>query len=156
MILWHDGSIIPPPRYTLSVSENTAMHSKHRGMNKRQAMSSDYWYRSISDYRQNGHCHRTALERPDHAVCPADGIRKALVMLILGRLSLTAWVFVASITENFSLGFDGMHAYEASLDLRHHVLGLEMREEVPLRPTGCDRLDPLYDGKQRRSSGSVW
>jgi hypothetical protein len=37
-------------------------------------------------------------------------------MLILRRLPLTAWVFVANITEEFSLEFDAMHAHEASLD----------------------------------------
>jgi hypothetical protein len=31
-------------------------------------------------------------------------------------------VFVASITEEFILGLDVMHAHDASVDLRHHVL----------------------------------
>jgi hypothetical protein len=59
-------------------------------------------------------------------------LKEALLKLILGKCLLTAWVFVANITEEFTLGLDIMYPHNAVVDLRRHVLLLG-NVEVPLR-----------------------
>jgi hypothetical protein len=45
------------------------------------------------------------------------------------------WVFITNITDEFNLGIDTMHAHDASVDLRRHMLWLG-DEEVPLQHAG--------------------
>jgi hypothetical protein len=51
-------------------------------------------------------------------------VKEALVELNLGRRALRIWMFVAEITYEFILGLDGLRAYDASVDLRRHLLRL--------------------------------
>jgi hypothetical protein len=79
-------------------------------------------------------------------------VKETLVNLTMVRSPIR--IFVSEITEEFILGFDVMHASDAFVDLRRHVPGLEMRKCYCGIP-GRDRIQPLYEGQQRRSSGSV-
>jgi hypothetical protein len=58
-------------------------------------------------------------------------LKEALVTLTLGWRPQTTWVFVTEITHEFILGLDVVHAHDAYMDLRYHVLQLGDKE-VPL------------------------
>ncbi|XP_033608870.1 uncharacterized protein LOC117282612 [Cryptotermes secundus] len=58
-------------------------------------------------------------------------LKEAFVKLTLGECLLMAWVFVADIIEEFTLGLDVMYAHSAVVDLGRHVLRLG-EKEVPL------------------------
>jgi hypothetical protein len=71
------------------------------------------------------------------------------VTLILRRLPLTTSLFVASITDEFILELDVMHAHDASVDLRRHMMWLS-DEAVPFRRLGVIKSP---SGAARRTSG---
>jgi hypothetical protein len=50
--------------------------------------------------------------------------REALVELTLTQRALKIWVFVADIMDEFILGLDILRAYQATVDVRRHVLRL--------------------------------
>lgn len=67
-------------------------------------------------------------ERPAQEVRPADSLRgdpilnEAFVKLTVGWRSLTTWVLITNITDESILIPGVMHAHEAFVDLRRHVL----------------------------------
>jgi hypothetical protein len=69
-------------------------------------------------------------------------LKEALVTLTLGLRALTIWVFIANIAYGFILGLNVMHALDASVDLRRHMLRLG-DEELPLRSPGRDCIEHL-------------
>lgn len=60
-------------------------------------------------------------------------LKKVLVTLTPGWCPLTTWVSVPKMTNEFTLGLDIMHAHNASVELRCHVLQLGSNNEVPFR-----------------------
>lgn len=58
-------------------------------------------------------------------------LKEAFVQLTLGRRTLRIWVFVADVTDEFTLGLYVLRAYDASVDLERHLLQLG-QEEVTL------------------------
>ena len=65
-------------------------------------------------------------------------LNEALVKLTLGLPALRIWVFVVEVTDEFILGLDVLRAYNASVDLGHHLLQLG-QEEVTLWRPGAQR-----------------
>lgn len=71
-----DGSITPASSLqTLRVGKPLPLLSEHRETNRRQVMSRNFWHRSVTDERQNGHQSWTARERSLHAASPAENIK---------------------------------------------------------------------------------
>jgi hypothetical protein len=73
----------------------------------------------------------------------ADGIwgslpilKAVFLTLTLGWRPLKIWVFVANITNEFILGLDILHAYDASVSLGHQTLRLA-EQEVSLWELGA-------------------
>jgi len=61
-------------------------------------------------------------------------LKEALVELTLGQRALRIWVFVVEVTDEFILGLDVLRAYDASVDLRRHLLRLGQEEVTLWRP----------------------
>lgn len=107
-------------------------------------MTGDYRHRTSSYYHQTGHSSMTARQRAIHEVRPADirgdspTLEEAFVTLTPGRCPLKTLVFVANITNEFTLALDVLCAHNAGMDLKHLVLRLH-KEEVPL---GCPEGRP--------------
>jgi hypothetical protein len=63
-------------------------------------------------------------------------LKEVLLTLTQGCLPLRMWVFVASITNEFILGLDILHAYDASVELGRQTLRLA-EEEISLWDPGA-------------------
>jgi hypothetical protein len=74
-----------------------------------------------------------ALQKASGQLLPI--LKEPLVTMTLEQHPLTTWASVAKITHKFILGLDIMHAHDASVDLRCHVLWLG--DEVPLWQPGA-------------------
>lgn len=61
-------------------------------------------------------------ERDPPTCCASYILKEAVVKLPLGRLPLTTWVPVASITDEFILELDVLRPHDASLGLKCYVL----------------------------------
>jgi hypothetical protein len=59
-------------------------------------------------------------------------VKEAHVELTMGRRTLSSWVFVADIKDDFILGLDILRAHDASVDIGRRVLRLG-QDEVPVR-----------------------
>jgi hypothetical protein len=58
--------------------------------------------------------------------------KEAHVELTMGRRTLSSWVFVADIKDDFLLGLDILRAHDTSVDIGRRVLRLG-QDEVPVR-----------------------
>jgi hypothetical protein len=76
--------------------------------------------------------------------------REALVELTLERRDLGIWVFIAEITDEFILGMDVLWAYNASVDLGHHLLCLGQEEH-----RGTTNIITAFSGQRRGDPGSM-
>jgi hypothetical protein len=63
-------------------------------------------------------------------------LKEVFLTLTLGRCPLKIWVFVANITNEFILGLDILHAYDASVDIGRQSLCMA-EEEVSLWSPGA-------------------
>ena len=63
-------------------------------------------------------------------------LKEALVELTVGRRAMRLWVFVEEVTDEFIQGLDVLRAYDASVDLRLHLLRLG-KEELTLWGPGA-------------------
>ena len=61
-------------------------------------------------------------------------LKEALVELTLGQRALSIWVFVAEVTDEFTLGLGVLRAYDPSVDLGRHLLRLGQEEVTLWRP----------------------
>jgi hypothetical protein len=61
-------------------------------------------------------------------------LKEVLVELTLEQRALRIWVFVAEVTDEFILGLDVLRDYDASVDLRRHLLRLGQEEVTLWRP----------------------
>lgn len=76
-------------------------------------------------------------------------LMEALVEIILGQGPICIWVFTTNITDEFISQLDIMHAHNASMDFRHHMLQLGDKE-VPLRHPGAQlRSTPCMNGNSK-------
>jgi hypothetical protein len=78
---------------------------------------------------------RCMLQTASWETLPA--LKESLLELVLGWNPIRT--FVVQITDEFILGLDFMHANEASVDLRCHVLRRKYHCVAP----GRDRVQPL-------------
>jgi hypothetical protein len=61
-------------------------------------------------------------------------LKEAFIKLNLGRCQLTSWVFIANIMDEFILRPDVMHAHDASMELRCHVVHLGIEKVLLQHP----------------------
>ena len=61
-------------------------------------------------------------------------LKESFVELTLGRWALRIWVFVAKVTDDFIFGMDVLRVYDASVDIRRHLLRLGREELTLWRP----------------------
>jgi hypothetical protein len=136
---WELATSCPPPHYTTSVCKTVCSNLRANGrIGDKPCIVTVDTGASVSITRPD-----MAAGLPERDVTRKTYVRsisgqtlpifkEALVKLTMGKCLLTAWVFVADITEEFTLGLDIMYAHNAVVDLRRHVLRLG-DEEVPLR-----------------------
>jgi hypothetical protein len=65
--------------------------------------------------------------------------KEALVQMTVGRSALRIWMFTVKIADDSILGLDVLRGYNAAVDLKHHVLGLD-EEKVSWHPRTRPRL----------------
>jgi hypothetical protein len=79
--------------------------------------------------RNNGSLHAEGWIEDGTCLMKASGqkpraLKEVLVEPTLGQSTIYIWVFVKKITDKFILGSRVLQAYDAAVDLNHHVLWL--------------------------------
>jgi hypothetical protein len=123
------GSPFLPPHYGLSVLDNDghdSLHAEgHMGDKSCPVISDTGASMMVTRPDITGLPERDLLTKCALQTAPGETLpilKEVLVTLTLGRHPLITSVFIANITDEFILGLNVMHAHNASMNLRHHVV----------------------------------
>jgi hypothetical protein len=123
------------PVYTLRPPPCPAIMERANPSLVTQGWVGDHWHQSIRDCRQARHCSRMARKAAEPTLHTASGVwgsaphhEGSFPDIHLEWCQLKIGVFVANIINEFVLGLDILHTYDASVNLGRQMLHLGEKE----------------------------